>query len=529
MNPFRSQESHTIWSETQNVPLFSPLERNVEADVCVIGGGIAGLTTAYLLMKEGKKVCLLEDFEIGSGQSGRTTAQFSSALDDHYFELEKMYDESTIKLIADSHQNAIEKVHSIVLKEQIDCECERVNGYLFSLGDPRTEVLQKEYSAAHRAGLINVAFLDRVPLLFFDSAACLRFPQQLQLHPLKYLEGLARCLIQGGAEIYTQTHVSEIIKEQPIKVMTRTEHFVKCHSAVVATNTPINKLFSIHTKQAPYRTYVIGFKIPKESVTKALYWDTLEPYHYVRVESGPEYDVLIVGGEDHKTGQETHPETHFISLEQWARRYFSVVTDVIYKWSGQVMEPVDSLAYCGRNSFENDHVYVITGDSGDGMTHSTIGAMIITDQIMGRKNIWEDVYSPSRITFSAAGKYIKENSNVVAQYTEWLETKPKPDLSTVPLGQGVVFRDGLHMVAAYKNLNGKFDFLSAACPHLKGMVHWNDVEKSWDCPCHGSRFDPQGQVIEGPAKSDLKKLDDFDLNTRLEVVFDDSVNPTASL
>jgi nitrite reductase/ring-hydroxylating ferredoxin subunit len=243
-------------------------------------------------------------------------------------------------------------------------------------------------------------------------------------------------------------------------------------------------------------------------VPDALYWDTLDPYHYIRVESSPNdiHDLLIVGGEDHKTGQESHPELRFRKLEDWTRARFPMMTEVLYQWSGQVMEPIDGLAFLGRNPMDKYNVYVITGDSGNGMTHCTIGAMMITDQIMNQTNAWSELYDASRISIRAIPEFIKENANVAAQYEDWLSAKPRPDYLDIAPNEGAVFRDGLGMVAVYKDEVGNLEFMSAACPHLGGVVSWNGVEKSWDCPCHGSRFNCHGQVIEGPAASSLEKV-----------------------
>jgi glycine/D-amino acid oxidase-like deaminating enzyme/nitrite reductase/ring-hydroxylating ferredoxin subunit len=506
MNFFK--EKNSVWIETDVMPQFFPLSEDVYADVCVVGGGIGGLTTAYLLMKEGKKVCVVEALELGGGQSSRTTAQFCTALDDRYFELEKLHGDAGAKLAAESHKAAINQVEKIILEENIDCDMRRVEGFLFAQGDARPDVLEKEKEAALRAGLSNIQMLDQIPNLPFDSGPCLKFPDQLELHPVKYMAGLAKAIIDGGGLIFTKTHVNQVQGGDSAFVKTDSGYFVNCEAVVVATNSPINDLFAIHTKQAPYRTYVIGCQIPKGSVPHAFYWDTLDPYHYIRVESSPNdvHDMLLVGGEDHKTGQEDHPEQRFKKLEEWTRSRFPMMTEVIYEWSGQVMEPVDSLAYLGRNPMDKYNVYVITGDSGNGMTHCTIGAMLITDLIMNQPNAWAELYDASRISLRSIGEFIRENANVAAQYEEWLAAKPRPDYLDLIPNEGQVFRDGLSMVAVYKDEVGNLEFMSAACPHLGGVVHWNSVEKSWDCPCHGSRFDCHGQVIEGPAVSNLEKV-----------------------
>jgi glycine/D-amino acid oxidase-like deaminating enzyme/nitrite reductase/ring-hydroxylating ferredoxin subunit len=496
----------SVWMATQTMPRFSPLSDHLKVDVCVVGGGIAGLTSAYLLMKEGKKVCILEAFELASGQTSRTTAHFVTALDDRYFEIEKLHGEKGSRLAAQSHRAAIQKVEEIVLEENIECELQKLDGYLFARGDSRSHVLSREFEAAHRAGLTEIELVERAPLASFDTGPCLKFPDQMQLHPLKYLSALTDRIVKGGGFIFTNTHVTEVHGGKYAFVKTAEGYRVECGAIVVATNTPVNDLFAIHTKQAPYRTYVMGFQIPKGSVPRALYWDTLDPYHYIRVERGSTDadEVLIVGGEDHKTGQDDHPEMRFKKIEEWTRERFPMAKEILYQWSGQVMEPIDGMGFLGHNPMDRNNVYVITGDSGNGMTHSTIGALLITDQIMGRKNPWEDLYNPSRIIFRATPEFLKENANVAAQYVDWMQAIPRPDLESLAPGEGTVFRDGAKMVAAYKNEAGKIEFMAATCTHLAGVVHWNTVEKSWDCPCHGSRFDGHGKVIEGPANKDLK-------------------------
>jgi glycine/D-amino acid oxidase-like deaminating enzyme/nitrite reductase/ring-hydroxylating ferredoxin subunit len=508
MTIIKSVKNSSLWNETETMLHFAPLDQDTEVDVCVVGGGIAGLTTAYLLTREGKRVCVLESAELCSGQTSRTTAHFSTALDDRYFNLEKYHGTDGAKLAFESHSEAIHKVKEIIKYEGIDCELEVLDGYLFSADDPRLDVLDLELNAAHRAGLIDVEHLNFSPLNSFDAGPCLHFSNQMKLHPLKYLNALSQIIIKAGGQIYTHTHVVGIEGGERAEVKTKIGHTVRCQAIVMATNSPINDRVVIHTKQAAYRSYVLGFKIPKESVKNALYWDTLESYHYIRVEPKSEtHDVLIVGGADHKTGQDDNTETHFETLENWVRIRFPMAQDLTYKWSGQVMEPVDGLAYLGRNPMDKENVYVITGDSGNGMTHCTIGAMLVTDLILKRKNPWTDLYSPNRISLKSMPRYVKENANVMAQYTEWMAAKSTPDFDSLLSEEGVVFRDGLKMVAAYKNDLGEIKFVSAACPHLGGIVHWNKVEKSWDCPCHGSRFKATGEVIEGPAVSDLEIVD----------------------
>jgi Rieske Fe-S protein len=277
---------------------------------------------------------------------------------------------------------------------------------------------------------------------------------------------------------------------------------------VVATNTPINNRFVIHTKQAPYRSFVVGIAVPKGAVPWAQWWDTLDPYHYVRIagelEDGNE--LLIAGGEDHKTGQADDGEERFERLLAWVRARFPVVGEPLFQWSGQVMEPVDGLAFIGRNPGDN-HVYIATGDSGNGMTHGTIAGLLLTDLIVGRDNPWRVAYDPSRKSIKAAGEFAKENANVAAQYTEWLTPGHVDQIREITPGDGAIVRHNLHKIAVYRDPGGALCAFDATCPHLGCIVEWNSAEKSWDCPCHGSRFDREGKVVSGPAISGLSPVD----------------------
>lgn len=502
-------ESMSCWFDIA-MPKTDRLNETIMTDVCVVGGGIAGLTTAYLLLKEGKSVCILEDFELGSGQTGRTTAQFSPVLGHRYFELERFHDEKGAFLIAESHCAAISKVQSIVKNENIDCDFEFVDGYLFSELEENEDELYEEITAVHKAGLTQVRLVEQTPIESFYSGLALKFPKQVQLHPLKYVKGLADAILKLGGRIYTRTHAMEMKGGPEAFVKTSEGHIVNAEAIVVATNSPINDTVAIHTKQAPYRTYVVAYEIEKGYVPKGLYWDNAEPYHYVRTATLNDKEILIVGGEDHKTGQELHPAVHFERLEHWARERFPKVGSLVYRWSGQVMESIDGIGFLGRNPMDEDNVFVISGDSGNGMTNATIGAMIITDQIMYRENPWESVYNPSRIHFSSLGNFLKENINVAAQYGNYFAGKELDEIENIQRGEGAIVRDGLTQIAAYKSLDGRVDIKSAVCPHLGGIVAWNSVEKTWDCPCHGSRFSCHGHVLEGPAVKDLAPVEDPD-------------------
>jgi glycine/D-amino acid oxidase-like deaminating enzyme/nitrite reductase/ring-hydroxylating ferredoxin subunit len=498
----------SVWMETVRTDRHARLERNAECDVCVVGAGIAGLTTAYLMARQGKRVIVLDDGPIGGGETGRTTAHLTNALDDRFFHLEQLHGEEGARLGAESHGAAIDRIEEIVRTEEIACDFRRVDGYLVLGPDHDRKYLERELEAAHRAGLTATRLLERAPLDGWDTGPCIHFPRQAQFHPLRYLHGLARALEVHGGRIFGGTHVEGIEGEERIEVKATGGKKVTAASVVVATNSPISDYVVTHVKQAPYRTYVIGAKVRRDSVAYALYWDTADPYHYVRLQPvDASSDVLIVGGEDHKTGQADDAEERFGILEAWTRERFPLAGGVEFAWSGQVMEPVDSMGFIGKNPNDADNVFIITGDSGNGMTHGTIGGILITDLIAGRTNDWAALYDPSRITLRSAAKFAKENLNVAAQYADLATGGEIDSVDELAPGTGAIVRRGLKKIAAYRDDAGGLHELSAICTHLGCVVQWNSTEQTWDCPCHGSRFDPEGKVINGPAIKDLAAAD----------------------
>ncbi|RAK66846.1 FAD-dependent oxidoreductase [Hymenobacter edaphi] len=515
--PDQTSGAHnTSWLATAERPAFPALSESTDAEVVVVGAGLAGLTTAYLLTREGRRVVLLEDGEIVSGETGRTTAHLSNALDDRYYHLEKLFGPAGARLAAQSHGAAIDRIEAIAQAENIDCDFERLDGYLFLPPGGDAQELADELEAAHRAGLTQVQRLPDAGARGFRSGECLRFPNQGQFHPVRYAAGLARAIGQGGGRIFTNTRVREVHSGHHTRVVTESGLEVRARHIVVATNVPFNDQVVMHTKQSPYRTYALAFRVPKGSVTRALYWDTPDPYHYIRLQevhdaapSGEAYDLLIVGGEDHKTGQEDDYAERFRCLEEWARANFPTTQQVEYRWSGQVLEPVDSLGYAGRNPLDADNIYIITGDSGHGMTHSTLGAMLVTDLIMDRDNPWAKLYDPGRVSAhpSALKEFVRENANVAAQYTDLVTGGDAASEADIEPGHGAVLRRGLSKVAVYRDPQGQAHACSAICPHLGCVVHWNSEEKSWDCPCHGSRFTAYGELVNGPADRGLDRVE----------------------
>lgn len=315
----------------------------------------------------------------------RTTAHLTNVLDDRFFNLEFLFGEEKSRLAAESHGAAIDCIEKIVKEERIDCDFERVDGYLVALDEKQRKDFDKEKEAVVRAGFSDTTIHNRVPVKGAGIGPALQFPRQACFNILDYIAGIAEAFKRRGGKIYTGVHITEVHGGNNAYVLSGDGRRINSGAIIVATNTPINDLAKIHTKQAAYRTYVIGFEIPKGLYKPFLMWDMQDPYHYVRLVHGEEKDIIISGGEDHKTGQANDAEERYARIEDWTRRYFSGLGKVVYKWSGQVMEPVDSLAFIGRNPMDDDNVYIATGDSGNGMTHGTIAGLLLTDLVMGVK------------------------------------------------------------------------------------------------------------------------------------------------
>lgn len=491
-----------LWTTTASLPQLAPLSADARCDVCVVGAGIAGISTAYRLAREGMDVLVVERDQLAVGETHHTSAHLASAQDDRLYRIEKQHGQDGARLAAESHAAAIDWIERVAAEEAIDCAFRRVPGYLFLGPDHDADLLQREFDASLRAGL-RVERLERAPLPSFDTGPCLAFEQQARFHPLRFVGGLAEALERRGGRMFGGTRVVDIDDgraDGPVRVHTAQGHTILASHVVLATNSPAGR-YLVTMKMVPYRTFVTALR-PTAEIPDALYWDTDDPYHYVRLAEDGAGPLLLVGGGDHQTGTEDAGGSRLSALEAWARERFPV-GDVVYEWSGQVLEPADSMAFIGKMKAD-DRVYVITGDSGQGLTHGVIGALLLGDLMAGRDNPWRDLYAPSRVSLSAATEYLKDAAKIGSRFVEWFLPGEVASEDEVPVGGGAIVTTGPKPVAVHRDADGNLHRLSAVCTHAGCIVHWNSTAPGWECPCHGSRYSPEGKVLSGPAVEDLK-------------------------
>lgn len=497
------QINPSYW-QSHPLPPLPQLRKDCSTDVCIVGAGITGLTTAYLLLKNGFKVVLLERDTLGNNETARTSGHLSNILDEGLAHLIDSLGEDAAKKAVASHSDAIDLIEKIIQEEHISCDFKRLDGYLYLSPETNKDYLKQEGQAAHKLGLRDVE-LQVSPTHFSDFGPALRFSQQARIDSQKYLLGLLQAIQKMGGEVYTESPAVEF-KDTPLTYAKTTAGYcVYAKKIVVATNVPVNDRLQIHNKEKAFRSYVIGIEVPSDSFPDILMWDTSKPYHYIRkvpdIHEG--MDLLLIGGEDHRVGQEDHPESKFETLHDWALFNLGISGPIAFKWSGQIIEPLDGLAYIGKNPGDRN-TYIACGDSGHGLTHGALSAMILRDLIQETPNEWTDIYSPSRFRMRSLGKALRDNMNALVQYKDRIHLRQELKFSTSQPGEGRLLHQGPKTFAIYTDLQNRTYTMNAVCPHLGGIVHWNPAEKTWDCPCHGSRFSCTGEVLNGPAISSLK-------------------------
>lgn len=494
---------HTsVWMSTALGPQYPELPPGQTTELAVIGGGIAGLSCAYFLQKAGKQVTIIEADRVCSGVTGHTTAHITSEHNLFYAGLIEEHGEKKARLYAQANEAAIDLIQDIVRQEGIECQFQRVPQYLYTEVPDDIQKLVEELEATQSLGLpARRAEANELPFPVLDA---LVYENQAQFHPREYCLALAKILQQRGAKIYENTRVTNVQEGDTLTVETDRGE-LQAEKVIVATHFPILDRGGYFARMKQERSYVLAVAVAEE-LRAEMYDDTLDPYHYIRTVDLPEGRILLIGGEDHKTGEKEDTEECYQKLEEYARSHFTV-QEILYRWSTQDAYPFDSIPFIGPYLPGSKNLFVATGFQGYGMTHGTIAGKLLTDMITGQENEWEEVFTPQRFSIQEGIEGMKENLTVGGHFLLGkLTPEEKEELQKLPPGNGMVVKSGMKPIAIYKSEAGELLPLSAVCTHLGCTVAFNQAETSWDCPCHGSRFSVQGKVLHGPAVKPLTAI-----------------------
>ena len=500
-----SGDNQSFWITSTPATSYGPVTSGTQVDVAIIGGGILGITAAYLLKREGMTVAVIEGDRIVRGVTGYTTAKISSSQHLIYTKLKDKFGEDGARLYGESNEAALAKMAELVDTLGIECDFERQDNYVYTESDSEVGSVREEADVAASLGL-PASFVTETPLPFPIKGA-VRFTNQAQFHPRKYLLALAERIHGDGSFIFENTKALDVEEGSPCRV--ETEHGdVVATDVIVATNMPFLDRGLFFTKVHPMRSYVVaGYVDGDTAAPEGMYISAESPTRSVRLIRDGVRDLLMLGGEGHKTGQEEDTEACYQRLEADARRRFGL-NSIDLRWSTQDTVSVDSVPYIGRMTRTSEHLFTGTGFRKWGMTNGTLAAMLLTDLIAGRENPWASFYDSKRLDIPQSAKeFVKENVNVAQHWVGDRVQTPGDPLEEVAAGEGTVIRRDGKPVAVYKGEDGTLRSLSAVCTHLACIVHFNTAEKSWDCPCHGSRFDLDGSVLQGPATKPLEPRD----------------------
>ncbi len=471
-------------------------------DVVIVGGGITGITTGLLLQKAGKTVLVAEARNIGFGTTGGTTAHLNSFMEVHFTQLIKNFGEDNARLVAKACRQSMDLIKKNIEDYGIDCGYGEVAGYIYAQDEKQVKELDDIFEGFNKVGA-GVSPSTSIPVRI-PFVRAIEIPGQAQFHPTRYIYALAKEFEKAGGVLMENCRVTAV-EENEILAISSSQGTIRSKNLVYATHIPpgVNLL---HFRCAPYRSYVIAAKLKNESdYPQGLAYDMQDPYHYFRTQEVDGQFYLIAGGEDHKTAHEENTEACFTRLEAYVKKFYEI-EEIAFRWSSQYFNPVDGLAYIGHLPGHPQNMFVATGYGGIGMTNSHIAAMTLTDIIVRGKSEFEDLFSPNRLKPVAGfNNFVKEAADVVGNLIGGVFSREKlQSIAEIAPGEARVVKYEGHAIALYKDENGELHAVSPACTHIKCTVGWNAAEKSWDCPCHGSRFSYDGTVLTAPARKDLE-------------------------
>ncbi len=493
----------SYWVDTTTRPSFSKLDRDIDVDVCIIGAGITGIMSAYMLKDSGLKICLIEKGEICSGVTENTTAKVTSQHGLIYRYLEDSFGTEFARKYLQSNEEAINMIEDIVQKESIECEFQRTDNYIYTCTDEYVQKIKDEVETVNKIGL-NAEQIDKINLPF-EIKTGIKFPNQAKFHPLKYLYKIVEILKNNNVEIYTNSIIKDIEKEGTGYILKTEEYNVKSKYVVMATHYPIKSFPGLHfLKMYQDRSYAIAIE-PHAKITPGMYISAESPVASFRPIND---ELLIIGGEDHKTGDNSKDlKICYKSLETYAKEIYPSMK-VKYRWATQDCVSLDKVPYIGEFSNLMPNIYIATGYKKWGMTTSHVAAKIIRDKILDIDNEYEKIYRATRM---APIKNHEEFGNMLKQtvYSLGINKIKMPKYKYEDLEKdsgGVVEYEGEKM-GIYKDKDGKIYAVKPYCKHLGCELSWNNLEKTWDCPCHGSRYDYTGKLISEPATEDLDRYE----------------------
>jgi glycine/D-amino acid oxidase-like deaminating enzyme/nitrite reductase/ring-hydroxylating ferredoxin subunit len=491
----------SYWLETTDETEYPPLAGDAAFDLVVIGGGITGLTTAYLLTTEGARVLLIESGHICEGTTGYTTAKVTAQHGLIYSKIWKTHGAERAQLYADAQMTGLRLIRSIVETEKIDCDLASIPSAIYTSEEKRVREFEEEATFASELGLpVSLRAPADLP---FPVASAVFFDDQAQFHPRRYCLALADAITRRGGTIAEHTRAVDIEEDNSTCTVKLEGGEVTARAAVMATQTPFTMKGVFFARTEPMTSYVLA--APSDQLPEAMYISVDDPVRSIRPHRGKDGDVLLLGGGGHATGREDDTEEQYRALEKWASGLFAGFQPQ-WRWSAQDFMSADGVPYIGSIGKSSSHVFTATGFAKWGMTNGTAAARLIADEVAGRENPWHELFDPTRIKpLSSAATVLKQGLETVksaaGDRVVSLDTRDPADLRP---GQGAVLMVDGERLAVFRDDDGTMHAVSATCTHLGCIVEFNDAERTWDCPCHGSRFDVEGEVLSGPATEDLE-------------------------